>query len=82
MNQIEVFVEKNCKACEEVVAILQESVHNNSVDVKVFEREHHQELFHRRRVVICPATFFNKKLAFYGTFTQSALNEILRQTLS
>ena len=70
MNLVEVFVEENCGACEAVLKILEGISVELSFTKKIFRRENDGEEFHSRGVVIVPATFINRKLAFYGEFSR------------
>ena len=78
-NFIEVFMEKNCRACEEVLAVIASFRFNTAVDVSIFDRERDARVFQERNVLICPATFVNHKLVFYGNFSLSELNDRLRR---
>ncbi len=71
-NVVDVFVEKDCRACGKVLTLLQSSF-KGKVEVNVFERHLHPELFRRHRVSICPATFVNRRLVFYGEFSERDL---------
>lgn len=76
-RQIEIFIEKGCTACEAVLAVVFDAMKNSDAVVLVFEREKHSEEFVERHVVICPATFIDSKLAFYGEFSNKDFNERL-----
>jgi hypothetical protein len=80
-NFIEVFVEENCPACNSMLSLAQRFVNDVSVELRVFNRQRDPEMFRRRHVVICPATFVNNKLVFYGEFTADALEKHLHQAV-
>jgi glutaredoxin len=70
-NLVEVFVERDCPSCEEVRSMLNNYSDHPSVDVQIYEREKDKATFQGRHVLVCPATFINQRLAFYGVFTVS-----------
>lgn len=70
---VEVFVEKHCPSCEEVVNVIDTYRNHPSVEVRIYDRETDVAAFQDRRVMICPATFVDHRLIFYGAFT---LNEL------
>ena len=72
-NLIEIFIEQNCRACDEVLAVIAAFADQVSVAVTVFDRESDPTIFRERRVLISPATFVNGRLAFYGSFSADAL---------
>jgi len=74
---IEVFVEKNCAPCKEVLFILTQISSIYKFELRVHEREHDKQIFYERRIFICPATFLNGQLVFYGTFMVEALTNKL-----
>jgi predicted thioredoxin/glutaredoxin len=74
---IEVFTEKNCSSCEEVLLILTRISSRCAFDLRIYKREEDRQIFHERHVVICPATFLNGRLVFYGTFTFEAFTNKL-----
>ncbi len=79
MNLVEVFVEENCAACEEVVDILENLSADLPLVKKIFHRGKDQEEFRSRGVTILPATFINRRLAFYGEFsTRDFHRQLLR----
>ncbi|OGU74700.1 MAG: hypothetical protein A3H45_13340 [Ignavibacteria bacterium RIFCSPLOWO2_02_FULL_55_14] len=71
MNLVEVFVEENCTACLAVLSILEHSSAELLLTKKIFHRDKDWEEFQSRGITILPATFINRKLAFYGEFSQS-----------
>ena len=77
---IEVFVEKNCRTCDEVLAVIAAFAAQVSVAVSVFDRECDPTVFRERRVLISPATFVNGRLAFYGNFSLGALRHHVQQS--
>lgn len=72
---VEVFVERDCPSCEEVISIVKKYRNDPSVELQIYERETDVSVFHKRRVIICPATFIDHRLIFYGAFT---VNEFAR----
>lgn len=77
MRLLEVFVERDCPSCEEVVSIVSKYRDDPSVQLQIYERETNASVFHKRRVVICPATFIDHRLVFYGAVTISELARYL-----
>ncbi|MDE3056725.1 MAG: thioredoxin family protein [Bacteroidota bacterium] len=75
---VEIFVEKNCRACEEVVTTIARFISYPDIDVRVFNRETDSSVFRERNVVVCPATFVNHRLVFYGGFQTQALEKYLQ----
>jgi hypothetical protein len=69
MKLVEVFVEKDCPSCEEVMTVVGPLSRDRSIELRVYDRERHRDAFRERRVVICPATFVDQRLVFYGAFT-------------
>ncbi len=77
-DEVFVFSEDNCPACEKVLAVLKSALEdNNSVEMKIFNRDHDISTFEKYRVFILPAVFINGKLQFYGEFQASDLNHVL-----
>jgi hypothetical protein len=72
---LEVFIERDCPSCEEVIGVVNRYRHDPWVDLQIYVREKNASIFRERRVVICPATFVDQRLLFYGAFT---LNELAR----
>lgn len=75
MKLVEVFVEKDCHSCNEVISVLGRFSGNPSVELRVYERAKDVAAFRERDILVCPATFVNHRLVFYGAFT---LSEIVR----
>ncbi|MBI4418182.1 MAG: thioredoxin family protein [Ignavibacteriales bacterium] len=75
---IEVFIEKNCKACSEVLEVIESFVRQYRVSLQVYDRKEHAKVFRERSVVVCPATFVDKRLAFYGAFSSAELSSYLQ----
>ncbi len=76
-RQIEIFVERNCPACKKVLDVVNFFRTHQNIAITIFEWEKNSEAFHERKVIICPATFINSKLAFYGEFTANLLYQRL-----
>lgn len=72
---IEVFVENDCRSCNEVISVLGKFSGNPSVELRVYDRTKDAAAFQERNILVCPATFVNQRLVFYGAFT---LSEIVR----
>ncbi|MGH2567668.1 MAG: thioredoxin family protein [Bacteroidota bacterium] len=68
---IEIFVEHDCPSCEEVLAVVDGISGNPAFELRVYDRKKNIAAFQERRVLICPATFVNHRLVFYGAFTLS-----------
>lgn len=77
-NLIEVFVENNCSACKEVLDMIHSFADQYCIRLRVYDRKEHQDVFQERTVVVCPATFVNKRLAFYGAFSSEELSRYLK----
>jgi hypothetical protein len=75
---IEIFVEKNCRACDEVLAAAARFFSHPDVDMRIFNRETDLSVFRERNIVICPATFVNRRLIFYGGFQADSLQKYLQ----
>lgn len=72
---IEVFVEEHCPACREVLSKLCGLASDGLFTLVIFNRSTHAALFEERNVNICPATFVNRRPAFYGEFTLGDLRQ-------
>ena len=72
-NVIEIFVEDACATCARVVTDVSAFVRGTDVALRIVRRDDDQELFRQRHVVICPATYVNGHLAFYGDVSPEAL---------
>lgn len=68
---VEVFVEHDCPSCQEVMSLLKGFSAHPSVDVRIYEREKDLATFLSRNILVCPATFINHRLVFYGAFGMS-----------
>lgn len=79
-NLIEVFIEKNCDACMEVLEVVTSFMNHQNITLQVFDREEHQRAFRERSVFVCPATFVNRRLAFYGAFSSDDLLRYLESS--
>jgi hypothetical protein len=75
---IEVFVEPGCKSCCGVISLVTSYAQKRQVNLKIFDRERDAQVFTKRNVVVCPATYLNGRLLFYGEFTEDALNKHIR----
>ena len=49
----------------------------NKLEIHIYRQEHDLQLFLERHVLICPATFLNGRLIFYGSFTLESLTNKL-----
>jgi len=79
---IEVFIETNCRSCEEVLRVVRSLVGRLRVQVRVYDRQADKETFSSRSVMVCPATFVNNRLTFYGSFTGEELAQYLESQQS
>lgn len=75
---IEVFVEPGCKTCNKVVSLVHSFAQKRRLEMRVFDRERDSQVFLERNVVVCPATYIDSQLAFYGEFTEEALVKLIR----
>ncbi|MEX2089144.1 MAG: thioredoxin family protein [Bacteroidota bacterium] len=74
---VEIFVEKDCPSCEQVMGVIHGFSGNPAIELRVYDREKNLEAFQERQVLICPATFVNHRLVFYGAFTLSEFTQYL-----
>jgi uncharacterized membrane protein YagU involved in acid resistance len=79
-NIIEIFVEDTCSTCSRVIEDVSIFVRGTDTAVRIFRREGDSEKFRERNVVICPATFVNGRLSFYGEVSPEALKKQLYGT--
>jgi thiol-disulfide isomerase/thioredoxin len=78
---VEVFVEDTCKACDEVLEVIESLSTEYRFNLNVYDRHRHQSAFRYHSVVICPATFVSNKLAFYGSFSKEDISLYLQSQL-
>ena len=76
-NNLELFIEKNCPACEDVLRTLHQFARQYGIEFRKYDRDTQSQLFRERRIFICPATFLNGRLLFYGTFSTEMLQSKL-----
>jgi hypothetical protein len=74
---IEIFIERGCSACQNVIDMVGSITKQYNIPYIVFERENNSSVFHDRNVIICPATFIDQKLEFYGEFQSEDLRRKL-----
>jgi len=74
-NIIEIFVEDTCSTCSRVIEDVSTFVRGTDIAVRIFRREADAEKFRERNVAICPATFVNGRLSFYGDVSPEALRK-------
>lgn len=69
INDMKVFVENNCRACENVLRIVDE-MYNKGLIKKliIINREDEPEECLYYNVLVYPAVFINDELIFYGEF--------------
>lgn len=79
---IEIFVKDSCPSCSRVVSEVASFVRDKDVAFHIVHRERSPESFRRQNVVICPATYVNGRLAFYGDVSAGALAHQLSRTQS
>lgn len=72
-NHLELFFEKNCPVCEEVLQTLHLFARHHGLEFHTYDRDRESKAFRERRVFICPATFLNGCLVFYGTVSTEVL---------
>jgi len=77
-NFVEVFIETNCNACAQVLNVINSFVDQYRISLRVYDRKEHQSVFRDRSVMVCPATFVNNRLAFYGEFSSEELSRYLK----
>ncbi|HLA69247.1 MAG TPA: thioredoxin family protein [Bacteroidota bacterium] len=82
-NVIEVFIEKNCRSCEEVLRAIESLVDQFCLSLHVYDRQMNRDVFLAKSVMVCPATFVNNRLAFYGSFSSEELSRYIKsQTIN
>ena len=82
-NVIEVFIEKNCRSCEEALHAIESLVDQFCLNLHVYDRHTDRDVFLARSVMVCPATFVNNRLAFYGSFSSEELSRYIKsQTIN
>ena len=79
-NVVAVFIEKNCQACREVLGVINSIMTQYGISLRVYDRQEHEKVFRDRSVIVCPATFVNNRLAFYGAFTREEFSQQLKKT--
>ncbi len=75
---LEIFVERGCASCCRVLALVTSYAEKRKAHLQIFERERDAQVFVRRNVLVCPATYLNGRLLFYGEFTEDALSKHMR----
>lgn len=80
MRRIEVFVENNCPACDVALASAISAAKECSTNLRVFQREIDRDIFRQRGIAVCPATFVDGKLSFYGEFSFAEIRDRLHRT--
>jgi hypothetical protein len=75
---IEIFVERGCSSCARVKSLVEEVVRDTGASLRTILREASPQEFSERNVMICPATFVNGELAFYGEFSAESLKRRLQ----
>ena len=78
IQEIMVFIEPNCLACENVLQTIRALQENALVEcLAIIDRCKDPALCVRFGIVIFPATFINGKLVFYGEFSLGDVEEYL-----
>ncbi|MBI4535324.1 MAG: thioredoxin family protein [Ignavibacteriae bacterium] len=77
-DTIEVFVEPGCTSCNKVIAMVTSFAKRQKLHLSIFDRERDTDVFLNRKVMVCPATYVNNRLVFYGEFTEEALSKHIR----
>ena len=78
---IEVFIERGCSSCARVTNLVEDVIRDTDASIRTILRETNPQQFAERNVVICPATFINGKLAFYGEFSAGSLKKRLQMPI-
>jgi len=78
---IEVFIEQGCSSCARVTSLVEDVIRDTGASIRTILRETNPQEFGVRNVVICPATFVNGKLAFYGEFSAELLRTRLQMPI-
>ena len=78
---IEVFIERECSSCARVTSLVAEVLRDTDASIRTILRETNPQQFVERNVVICPATFINGKLVFYGEFSAGSLKKRLQMPI-
>lgn len=74
-DTIEVFVESGCASCSKVITVVTSFARKHKLQLSVFDRDQDTDVFLNRKVVVCPATYVNNRLVFYGEFTEESLSK-------
>ena len=78
IDEIMVFVEPNCLACERVLQTIRTLQKNALVErLEIINRYEDPAMCERFGIVIYPATFIYGKLAYYGEFSVDDVKEYL-----
>ncbi|MEK6572047.1 MAG: DUF6789 family protein [Bacteroidota bacterium] len=76
---VAVFVEEDCHACERTLSELEQiRTHYPQIAIKVYDRKLDREQFEKYKVHAVPAIFVNEKLASYGAWKTSDLEELFK----
>jgi len=76
-SSVEIFIEEKCTACDEVLDVVGSLSTQHRFNLHVYDRRRHKSAFDDRSVFICPATFVNNRLAFYGSFSAEEFSRYL-----
>jgi hypothetical protein len=74
---VEIFLERRCRSSALVLEAVYEAADSILMNVCVLFRDRDVLEFHRRGVVVCPATFIGGKLAFYGVMTSEEIRQFI-----
>ena len=70
INNMKVFVENDCRACENVLRVVNEMNKNRLISkLIIINRENDPEECLNYKILVYPAVYINDELIFYGEFT-------------
>lgn len=79
---VEAFFEADCSSSPDVLDALNAAAKLVHLTIRVRYRETDSLEFIRRGIVICPATFIDGRLAFYGPMTAAELLSFIQTHIS
>jgi hypothetical protein len=78
---VEVFLERGCRSSATVIEAVNCAADRLHLDVRVHFRDRDALEFMRRGILICPATFIGKALAFYGPMDANEILEYIQRNI-
>jgi predicted thioredoxin/glutaredoxin len=78
---VEVFLERGCRSSAAVIEAVNGAADRIRLDVRVYFRDRDPLEFLRRGLLICPATFIDGSLAFYGPIGETEILEYIHRNI-